>query len=48
MIENIKEHKLEWPEIGDEEGMMSESAYDLVKKLMDRNFTSRLGSNGAD
>ncbi len=46
VIDNIKSYNIEWPEIGDEEGMISEKAHDLIQKLMERNYMSRLGSLG--
>lgn len=34
---------IEWPEIGDEEDMMSLNAHDLINKLLEPNYHNRLG-----
>ena len=36
------------PEIGDEEEMISPAAADLIEKLLNPDYKTRLGANGAD
>jgi serine/threonine protein kinase len=48
VIENITSYKIEWPEIGYEEGMISPEAKDLISQLLNTDFTSRLGANGVE
>lgn len=38
---------MEWPDIGYEEGSLSPEAHDIIKKLLDPNYKTRLGANGA-
>ena len=45
VIENIQSFNIDWPEVGSEDGI-SAVAKDFIEKLLDKNFTSRLGSNG--
>jgi hypothetical protein len=48
VLSNIIEGKIEWPEIGNGEGMISPCAYNFIYKLLDKNFERRLGSNSSD
>lgn len=48
VLDNIIEGNIIWPEIGQEEGMISSEAFDLIQKLLDKNFQNRLGSLGAN
>lgn len=43
LFDNILNMRMEWPEIGDGEDCISEKAVDLIKKLMEPEFTKRLG-----
>lgn len=47
IFENIKNHKIEWPDIGYEEDCISPEAYDLISKLLNPKFQQRLGANGS-
>ena len=46
IIENVTNHNIEWPEIGEEEGMISSVAQDFICQLLNPDFANRLGSNG--
>ena len=48
VVDNIVNHRLEWPEVGYEEGMISPEAKDLIEQLLNVDFANRLGANGAD
>lgn len=48
VIDNITNFKIDWPEVGDEEGMISFLAKDLICQLLNKDFMHRLGANGAD
>jgi len=48
VIDNITEFNLEWPEIGYDEGMISPEAKDLICQLLNKDFMTRLGSEGAN
>jgi len=47
VFDNIKNMRLEWPPIGDEEDCISHVAYDLMMKLMTQDPKKRLGAKGA-
>ncbi len=47
IIDNIVKFKIEWPEIGYEDNMISPEAHDLISKLLNKNFMKRLGCEGA-
>ena len=47
VIENIKNYEIKWPEVGDEPDMISFTAADFIKSLLNPDFLRRLGSNGA-
>ena len=44
VYQNILNLKMEWPNIGKDEDCISEEAADLIKKLLDPNPATRLGS----
>lgn len=46
IFDNILGRNLEWPEIGDGEDCMSETAYDLINKLLIMDYKKRLGARG--
>lgn len=46
IFDNIVNHRIEWPEIGYEEDCISFEAHDIIKKLLDPNYKTRLGANG--
>lgn len=53
IFHNIKgyakgEFKIEWPGIGYEEGQLSPQIHNLIKKLLEPDWTKRLGYNGSD
>jgi hypothetical protein len=48
VIDNITSYRIEWPEIGYEEGMITPQAKDLISQLLNTDFVNRLGANGAD
>lgn len=48
VVDNITNLRLEWPEIGDEEGMITPVAQDFILKLLNIDFANRLGANGAE
>ena len=48
VFENIINMRVNWPEIGFGEGQMSPSATDLIRRLLDPNPESRLGSGGPE
>lgn len=48
VVDNIVNHRLEWPQVGYEEGMISPEAKDLIEQLLNVDFVNRLGANGAD
>ena len=48
VFENIINMRVKWPEIGFGEGQMSPSATDLIRRLLDPNPESRLGSGGPE
>jgi len=45
IFDNILNKRMVWPDIGDEEDCISSAAADLIDKLMEPNFRSRLGHN---
>lgn len=45
VLGNIIECKIEWPQVGREEEMMSPEAYDLISRFLDKNFQRRIGSS---
>jgi len=47
VFENIKNLRMEWPDIGDGEDCISYAAADLIKKLLNSDPKKRLGSKGA-
>lgn len=47
VLERIREHSIEWPEIGYEEDEMTPETQDLIRKLLSPNPLLRLGINGA-
>lgn len=47
VVRNIIEFRIDWPEIGEEEDMISLAAQDLISKLLSRDFVNRLGARGA-
>ena len=48
VIDNIRSNNIEWPPIGDSEGMISFHAADLIQRLLDPDFNERLGAKGAE
>lgn len=46
VFDNIKNLRMEWPEIGDGEDCISHNAADLIKSLLIRDPKKRLGSKG--
>ena len=48
VIDNIRAFNIEWPEVGDEEGMISAKAKDLIEQLLNKDFINRLGANGVE
>lgn len=48
VFDNILALKIIWPEIGYGEGMISPEAQDLIKRLLEPDFTKRLGFNGIE
>lgn len=48
VIDNITNFNIEWPEVGDEEGMITSEAKDFISKLLNKDFTQRLGVYGAE
>lgn len=47
IFQNILSRNITWPEIGDGDDKMSERAYDLINRLLDMNYETRLGCKGA-
>jgi serine/threonine protein kinase len=47
VINNITMFNIDWPETGYEEGMITPEAKDFIEKLLNKDFTQRLGANGA-
>lgn len=47
IIDNITNFKIEWPEVGYGEGMISPESKDLISQLLNIDFVNRLGANGA-
>lgn len=47
VIDNITDFRIEWPPIGEGEGMISPQAQDLILQLLNKDFTTRLGARGA-
>lgn len=43
LFDNVLNMRMEWPEIGEGEECISFKAADLIKKLMEPEFTKRLG-----
>ena len=43
LFDNIINMRIEWPSIGDEEDCISERAADLIKRLLEFDFTKRIG-----
>lgn len=48
VITNITNFNIEWPEVGEEEGMITPEAKDFIMKLLNKDFSQRLGANGAN
>jgi len=48
IFKNILAFKMKYPPIGTEDGMISEDAHDLMKKLIEPDPKKRLGSGGVD
>ncbi|CAD8092171.1 unnamed protein product [Paramecium primaurelia] len=48
VFENIMNRFIEWPEIGNEEDMMSQEAYELINSLLEPQYHKRLGHTGAE
>jgi serine/threonine protein kinase len=48
VIGNITNYRIEWPEVGYGEGMISPEAKDLICQLLNTDFVNRLGANGAE
>lgn len=48
VIDNIRVFNIEWPEVGNEEGMISAKAKDLIEQLLNKDFINRLGANGVE
>lgn len=48
VVDNITNRRIEWPEVGYEEGMISPEAKDLIEQLLNTDFVNRLGANGAE
>lgn len=49
IFSNIMEGKIDWPEIGDDpETQISEQAFDLLKQLLNPDFSNRLGWDTID
>jgi serine/threonine protein kinase len=46
VFDNILHRRIEWPEIGYGEQMMTPEAKDLILKLLEPDYTKRLGCNG--
>lgn len=46
VFQRILNRTIKFPEIGTEEGMMSQEAYDLINKLLTMDPKKRLGSKG--
>lgn len=44
VLDNILKLAIEWPEIGDEEEMISSKAYDFIQRLLSKDFMNRLGA----
>ena len=44
VLDNILKFNIQWPEIGEEEGMISEKAYDFIQRLLSKDFINRLGA----
>lgn len=47
VIDNISNFNIEWPQVGSEEGMITAEAKDFITKLLNKDFSQRLGANGA-
>lgn len=47
IVDNIANFKIEWPEVGYGEGMISPESKDLISQLLNIDFANRLGANGA-
>ncbi|CAK61414.1 unnamed protein product (macronuclear) [Paramecium tetraurelia] len=45
LFDNILNLRMEWPQIGSEEDCISHNAADLIKQLMEPEFTKRIGHN---
>ena len=48
VLDNIVKGNMEWPEIGQEDDMISPQAEDLIKKLLNNNFQARLGNHNVE
>lgn len=48
VFDNILKRRIEWPQIGYGEGMMSPEAYDIINRLLDSDYERRLGGRGAE
>lgn len=46
IFDNITNLRMEWPQIGYDDNCISPDAADLIKKLLDPNYKTRLGANG--
>ena len=47
IFEKIKSREIIWPDVGYGEDEMSPELKDLIEKLLDMDYTTRLGSNGS-
>lgn len=48
VFDNILNFRIEWPEIGYGDGMITPEARDLIKGLLTMKYSERLGANGVD
>lgn len=48
IFDNACNLRIEWPEIGQGEGCISQDAYDLISKLLTLDYKKRLGHLGVD
>lgn len=46
VINNILKLNIEWPPIGEEEGMITAQAQDLIQRLLNPDYKQRLGAEG--
>lgn len=49
IFDNILNHRIEWPNVSDtDEDSISTAAYDLICKLLEPDYTKRIGHNSID